>query len=344
MTKYIVASLFTIFLIGCAGGSNSSVSTPIQSNNLPSWAINATPSNPLYYYAVGEGSSKDEAKKNALKQISSQISVTISSSTTSTKIATNTQYSKKIEDITKSSTKKINFTGAKVLKYALSNGTWYANTQVDRNILFEAQKSTMLSEYTKSKKLWNRLVKNNVLELFKEFKNLNTNISKVMAILPILKSINNNFDTKIYMNTMESIRLDVLNKKAKAIVYVKTKNAFNEKAIVEKAFSDFGIKSIKRLSNVKNKNNLLLVSIDKKVKPATNRFKSRKMKNVKFADVTLTITTFEGKGKIKLAQNIIHLKNGSRDSYKDAKNKTKKFELEIEKKGILNILLSNISK
>ena len=150
MIKYTFILFLSIFFIGC-------VNQPNPSSTLPSWAVNSKASNPIYYYAVGEGVSKEEAKKDALKQISSAISVTISSSTTTTKTATQDSYKRKIQDIIKSSTQKIKFTGVKVLKNAYANGIWYSDVQVNREILFQAQKDAMLLEYNSTLKLWNKI-------------------------------------------------------------------------------------------------------------------------------------------------------------------------------------------
>lgn len=341
MFKYFFILFFSIFFIGCTGGGSTQ---PKPNTMLPNWAINSKASTSVYYYAIGEGVSKEEAKKDALKQISSAISVTISSSTTTTKTATEDSYKRKIQDIVKSSTQKIKFTGVRVLRNAFANGIWYSEIQVNRKILFQAQKDVMLLEYNRTLKLWKKIKQGNAFTIFREDNKLNKHINKVMAQLPILKSINNKFDLDKYSSVMQNIREKSIFKKSSVIVYVKTKNAFNEKIVLEKAISDFGVKIAQKLSNVKSRKNLIIVDIAKKSKVGVNRYKTRKMRGVKFANITLTITTYDGTGKTIVAQNIIYLTNASRDSYKDAMQKTKKFEREIKRRGILNILLETISK
>ena len=342
MLKYLFLVISVIFLIGCGGAQ------PKPGNSLPEWVVNSQPSSVIYYRAVGEGISKEEAKKSALQQISSEISVTISSQTTSksTAIKSSTQdtFNREIQDVIKSSTQKIKFTGVKVLKNAFINGKYYADVEVNREVLFQAQKDAMLIEYNELQKLWKKIDSSNIFAIFTQNSKLNKMITSVMAQLPILKSINPNFDLRVYSNVVQNIRAKAMAKKADAIVYVKTNNAFNEKIVLEKAITDFGIKVVKKLSNVKNKNNLMIITIDKNSRVAINRYKTMKMRDVKFAAITLTITTYDGRGKTELAKNIIYLKNASRDSYKDAVKKTKKFERLIKQKGILNILLENLSK
>lgn len=341
MMKYLVTIFITIFLVGCAGGGNQPSPSKANSSSAD-WILNPNNSNELFYIATGEGSNLSESKNNALKQISSQISVTISSSTTSTKHATTTTYKKSIQDITKSSTEKIKFTGVTVMDKKLLNGTFYSYVKVDRDILFESQLKDMKLEYNKTMSTWNKINTNGIFYIFKESKNLNTSIDKVLAQLPILKSINSMFDDAKYTSKLLTIREDANKLKASAIVYIKTSNAFNEKIIFEKAISDFGIKITRKISNVSNKNNLIIIELDKSAKPYTNRYKSQKMKDVSFADIKLKVTTFDSSGKTKLAQNIITIRNASRDGYKSAVVKTKKLEREIEQKGILSILLETI--
>lgn len=337
MLKYISTLFIVLFLAGCAGGSSSA-----QNGTLPNWVLNPSSSNAMYYYSVGEGTNKNEAKNNALKQISEEISVTISSNTTTKKLATTKSYEKTIQDITKASTEKIKFTGVTVTNNAFSNGTFYSYVKVDRGVLFESQEKQMLSTYKKVLSTWNKIEKNGIFYVFKESKNLNDNIDSVLAQLPILKSINEMFDDTKYSNELLTIKEKANKLKAKAIVYIKTSNARNEKIVFEKAISDYGIKITKNPSNVKNKENLIIITIDKSAKPYTNRYKSLKMKDVIFADVKLKVVTFDSSGKTKLAQNIIEVRNGSRDSYEAAVVKTKKLEREIERKGILNLLLETI--
>lgn len=341
MIRYILSIFITIFLVGCSGLAIPS--TPSTTNNtVPQWVLNPNNSNDLFFYSVGEGANISEAKNDALKQVSAQISVTISSSTTSTKTATTTTYKRNIENITKSSTEKLNFTGVSIVDKAFHSGTFYSYIKVDKDILFQSQKKEMLQEYNKVKSIWNKITTNGIFYTFKESNNLNTTIDKIMAQLPILKSINQTFDDEKYISELLQIKKDLNLLKSKAIVYFKTNNAFNEKSVFEKAISDFGIKITNNLSNVRNKTNLIIISLNKSSNKYPNRYKSQKMKDVSFADITLEVTTFDSTGKIELAKNIINLRNASRDGYKAAVVKTKKLEREIAQKGILNILLETI--
>jgi len=341
MLKYLVSLFITLILVGCSG-VGSQPTAPKSNGSLPKWVLNPTNSNAIFYYAVGEGSSTTEAKNNALKQVSAEISVTISSSTTSKKYTTLTTYQKNIENITKASTQKIQFTGVSVVDTVFVNGVFYSYIKVNRDVLFQSQLKQMNLEYNKVLSISNKFDTNGIFYIFKESQNLNTSIDKTMVSLPILKSINNKFNDNKYTVNLLSIKEKATQLKAQAVVYLKTTNAFNEKIVLEKAISDFGIKIIKNISNVQNKNNLMIITIDKSAKPYENRYKSQKMKNVSFADIRLKIITYDKTGKTKLAQNIINVRNASRDGYEAAVVKTKKLEKEIDKKGILNILLETI--
>jgi len=92
----------------------------------------------------------------------------------------------------------------------------------------------------------------------------------------------------------------------------------------------------------KNKNHLIIITLDKSVKPYENRYKSQKMQDVSFADVILKVVTYDNTRKIKLAQNTINVRNASREGYEAAVIKTLKLEREIKQKGILNALLETL--
>jgi len=338
MLRHIFSLLTLILFFGCAG-----VKQP-KAPDIPSWILNPNTSNSMYYYAVGQGRDLEESKNDALKQISSEISITISSMTSITKILNDKTYSKTVKDIIKASTNKINFTNIKILKRAVVDGIFYTYIQVDRSVLFQSQKEKMLVKYNQTIKLWNRIQKSNIFILLSNYQYLIHNINEIMGQLSILKSINNNFMMKKYVTVLQDIKTKAMDRKSKAIAFVKTNSAFNEKSILEKALSDFGIKVIKKMADSYNKQNLIIIYIQKKSKPIKNRYKSWKMRNVKFALVTLIITTYDGNKKLKLAQNIIRYKNASRDGYDDAVKRTKNFVLLIKQKGIINTLLENTSK
>lgn len=345
MKNSLYSLCLLIFLSGCSGGI-SSLSSPSPKNNplsngLPEWIIKPESSNSSYYYAVGEGKNKDEALKNALAQISGQISVTISSDTTTSKKVTNDSYEKEVQNTIKASTDNIKFSGVSTIDTAFQNDTFYSYVKVDKNVLFDAIKKDFDMEYKQIQNKWKQVAIGDPFLLFRESKSFEGSILKSTADLSILKSIKNDFNQNQYIETLEKLRIDFKTKKNLINAYVETKDAKGEKSLIEKAISEFGIKVISNLS-LGNPKNTLRIVIDKSAKRVENMTKSKKLEDVVYADVTLVITTYDFAKKNKLAKNIIEVRNGTRENYEASVIKTKKFEREIEEKGILSILLENI--
>jgi hypothetical protein len=345
--KYIGSILIAVFLSGCAGGmipigQPKAQSSSTNSSSMPKWVINPKQANTQYYYAVGEGQSKDEALKSALAQVSSQISVTIASDTTTSKKLSNNTYQREVEKTIKASTQNIKFSGVTTLENAFFKDSFYTYVQVDRTILFESLKKDFDLKLEKLKTTWQTIESGDPFLIFKNAKYVEETAIELTANLSILKSIKREFNETPYIQKIQQIQTSFESKKSKVLVFVETDTGFKEKELIEKAISEYGIKVTPSLRGLQNKNNLLRIYIKKSAKEVENMTKSRKLQDVVYADVTLVITTYNSTKKTKFAQNIITLRNGTRENYQASVKKTKKFEREIEQQGILKILLENI--
>lgn len=346
MKKYLLFSALALILSGCASGVSSLAPSNNTTNNqnngdFAQWILKPKNSNDHYFYAVGDGKNKDAAMKDALAKISAQISVTISSNTLASKKVTNDVYEKKMQSTTTAFTDNIKFSGVTSLDTTFVNGTFYNYIQVDRNILFQSIKKDFDLKIKQIKNLLVRIENNDPFLVFKKGKFIEKSILESFASLSILDSINKNFDSKSDFNKLEKIKNDFFNKKASIKAYVETNSAYGEKAILEKAISEFGIKVVPTIKNIHDKN-LLRIVIQKSANKVTNFSKSRKLQNIVYADVKLVISTYNSTKKTKLAQNVIEVRNGTRENYQASVAKTKKFEREIKEQGLLKILLKNI--
>ena len=140
MLKIIFNTLLlslTLIMSGCGGAAGPSTS------ELPKWFLNPKPSNPVFYYGVGEGASVDAAKSNALAQIAGTISMSVSSDLEINTNVSNDVVDENIKSKTKSSIEKIKFTGVEVVENAQSGSKFYTLVKVDRGVLFASQKSEM---------------------------------------------------------------------------------------------------------------------------------------------------------------------------------------------------------
>ncbi len=338
LLKYSLSSLLFVVLVGCTGGSNSPSIANANTDKLPTWYLNTQQSDNQYYYGVGEGSSKSEAKINALNQIASEISISISSSMEINKELSADSYSKKIQKNTKASVDKIKFTNVKIIENAQANSKIYSYVKVNRNTLFNAQKDLVDSKVDKVNLMWADIKANGIFKLIMNNKKLNNTIGDIYATLPILKAINSKFDKSDYINKLSKIDKDAKNMFSTASVYI-TGNKGSEPfvTVVKQHISSLGLNIVTTKQNVNN-NDLLVIYVEKNAKKKNVKTSDPRLRGASFADMTIILKTLNASNKI-LAQNSIKVINISKNSYKDATAKTQKFERIIKKNGILNTLI-----
>lgn len=340
MFSLLKSSLFIIIaslIVGCGGGAKPAPTT------LPSWYLNPNASNPIFYYGVGEGSSKAEAKVNALAQVGGKISVSVSSSMDISTTTNNDDYNEKIQSNTKSSIEKIKFTGVTVIENAMSGGKFYTYLKVDRGVLFKAQNKAMQDKYNKVNSLWKHAKNSNIFAVIKNKSAINSGVDAVMSALPILKAINAEFNEAKYKKVLSDISEQTRNANSKAMVYVTHKDSLGYQEVVKKYISSYGMTLVDNPKEVKNKSNLLMVEVSKTAKPKKVKTSDPRLRGASFADVVVTLTTRDSSKKV-MAQNRIKVVNISKEGYKAAVVKTPKFEREIKRRGIVNILFEKISK
>jgi hypothetical protein len=336
MSKFIIntLALFTaLFISGCGGAGPST-------SELPKWYLNPPASNPIFYYGVGEGNSVDAAKANALAQIGGTISTNISSDMEINTNVSNDVVNENIASQTKSSIEKIKFTGVNVVENSASNGKFYTQVRVDRGVLFAAQKSQMDVTYKKMNSLYNSSKATNVLELIKNTDKINKLANEVSVKLPILKAINQDFNKAKYEKEVLDVLSTTRDAKKQAMVYVTQKNANGYSDVVKNYISSFGMTLVENPSSVSNKKNLLKLHVSKTAKQEYIKTTDPRLKGASFAKVVVTLSTKDYTNKI-VANNRIEVMNISKEGYKQAVAKTKKFEREIQRRGILKILLDS---
>jgi hypothetical protein len=331
MIKKLLLIISAIFILaGCV----SSLET-----KTPKWYLNINRSNSIYYIGVGEGHSKREAKISALNQISSEISISISSNMKITQLSQNNNFSEKIEQVTKASVAKIDFSGVIIMKIVESANKVYTKLKVDRSILFDAQKIKVDKLYNDTLSLYNHSIANGVFELLRNYASIEDKILKISARLAILKAIDANFNQSEYQAKLDKIINNSLTVKSNAGIYVSGKdNVFKE--MIKQYISSIGL-SIVTSKNHVSKDNLYIIDVKVSSKPKKVKSSNPRLKGASFADVYITLNTFNSSNKI-LANNTVNVLNISKEGYKAASIKTQKFERKIKQNGILNILLKKV--
>lgn len=339
LLKISLSALLALSVLGCGGATPQ----PKQTSSMPSWYLNELPSTSSYYYGVGEGSSKENAQAKALSNIAASISSTVSASMEmSASENSATGYSEESKSNVKSSTEKIKFTGVRVVDNAFVDGKFYTNVSVDRDILFNAQKKLLDNDYKKALTLWNQMKTQGTFAVLKNSKKLESLVDAILLkpTLAILKSINPEFNTTEYRDNIIAIKNNLVDAKSNILIYVDSDSKLSSyyKDIVKKYISAHGLTIVDSKNGVKNKNNLLTIAVSTNAKKKNVKSSDPRLRGASFAAVTVVLTTKNSKNKI-VAQNRVNVINISKDGLEEAKIKTKKFEREIQKKGILNILL-----
>jgi len=341
ITKFLALFITAAFFVGCGGGA------PKPEAQLPKWYLNPQLSDASTYYAVGEGATKDEAKLNALNAIAGEISTTVSSNMESNAQSHTTNSGESVtKDVKlniKSSVDKIKFTSAKVIENAFANGKFYSYVSVDRGLLFNALKKTLDANFNKATSLWEHMQSAGIFEVFKKGKELKNIITKTMPSIAITKAVNPNFDDSNYIQTLEAISNNLRSAKTQAVVYVHSINADTFADVLKKYISSFNMNLISSPSQAHDRSKLMVVEISYSAKPKKVKTTDPRLRGASFADVKIKIKTKDANGKI-VAENLIRVINISKEGYQNAVVKTAKFERELKKKGLMNILLENSAK
>jgi hypothetical protein len=294
----------------------------------------------MFYYGVGEGVSADAAKANALAQIGGAISTSISSDMEINTNVSNDIVDENIISQTKSSVEKIKFTGVNVVENRMVGNKVYSQVKVERSVLFASQKAQMDKSYNKMKSIFASARGGNVLELIKNTSELKNYANIVNQKLPILKAINQDFDKQKYEKNILDILSVTRDAKKKAMVYVTDYDAKGYADVVKKHISSYGMALVSSPNSARNKNNLLKLHVSKTSKEENIKTTDPRLRGASFAKVVVTLDTKDYTNKT-LANNRIEVLNISKDGYAQAVDKTAKFEREINRRGILKILLDS---
>jgi len=336
-----ITALLSFSLTGCGGSTPQPASK--SSADMPSWYLSEVPRDSINFYGVGEGSTKESAKSKALAQISGVISTTVESAMEmSASDSTENGYSEESKSNIKSSTDSIKFTGITVIDTAYVNGQFYTFLKVDREVLFNALKSNLDNDYNKVLRLENQMQSKGTFEVLKNSTKVKKLVDNILSkpTIEILKSVKPQFDSSEYRNKVVTIKNNLDNTKADAVVYLKSRNTLASyyKDILKKYISSYGLTIVNSVNKVSDKSNLLVIDVQANAQKKNVKTSDPRLKGASFADVTVVLTTKNYKGKI-VAQNRVGVINISKDGLEAAYIKTKKFERKIKNEGILNILL-----
>ncbi len=198
--KSIATLSLALAFVGCV---SSNKETP-----LPQWYHVAPINTAQFLYGEGEGTSLEEAKKNALNTMASGLVVSISSTMqTSTKSTTGTSgssYSKDVSKDVKLEVQKIKFTNAVVKNSEMIGGKFYILMQVNRQELFAQQKGEFDSKDSRADELFSSLEGKAKLDQIHILQDMYPLLKETKAQTIILNAINNTFPYATYTKKYDS--------------------------------------------------------------------------------------------------------------------------------------------
>lgn len=228
--KSIATLSLAVAFSGCVGGFGGK-----QEVQLPQWYLVAPTNTAQFLYGEGEGTSLEEAKKNALNTMASGLVVSVSSTMqTSTKSTTGTSgssYSKDVSKDVKLEVQKIKFTNAVVKNSEMIGGKFYILMQVNRQELFTQQKGEFDSKDSRADELFGSLEGKAKLDQIHILQDMYPLLKETKAQTIVLNAINNNFPYATYTKKYDSYidKLDDI--KSSCVINVTTNQA-------EQYFSD----------------------------------------------------------------------------------------------------------
>ncbi len=334
-----LSGFIAFFLVGCGGLSPK----PATASSMPSWYLSELPKDSVYFYGVGEGSTKDSAKTQALSQISGQISITVASDIEMTEQeSTKDGYSQSTKSNIKASTDSIKFTGVSIIETKYIGEKFYTYLKVDRQTLFQSLKRDLDNSYKKALSSLNTIKSQGVFSLLVNAKNTQNLVDNILSksTIEILKSINANFDSSAYREKVLDISKNLESEKSQAMISLRSRNKLSSyyKDILAKYISNSGLIMVDSINEVADKSKLVIIDVSVKAKKKNVKTSDPRLRGASFAGVTVILTSKNSSGKI-VAQNRINLTNISKDGLESAKIKTQKFERKIKKEGVLNILV-----
>ncbi len=228
--KSLATLSLAVAFSGCVGGFGAKQEVP-----LPQWYLVAPTNTAQFLYGEGEGTSLEEAKKNALNTMASGLVVSVSSTMqTSTKSTTGTSgstYSKDVSQDVKLEVQKIKFTNAVVKNSEMIAGKFYILMQVNRQELFAQQKGEFDSKDSRADELFGSLEGKAKLDQIHILQDMYPLLKETKAQTIVLNAINNNFPYATYTKKYDSYidKLDDI--KSSCVINVTTNQA-------EQYFSD----------------------------------------------------------------------------------------------------------
>ncbi len=316
------------FVVAFSGCVSSNKEVP-----LPQWYLVAPTNTAQFLYGEGEGTSLEEAKKNALNTMASGLVVSVSSTMqTSTKSTTGTSgssYSKDVSKDVRLEVQKIKFTNAVVKNSEMIDGKFYILIQVNRQELFAQQKGEFDSKNSRADELFSSLEGKVKLDQIHILQDMYPLLQEAKAQTIVLNAINNSFPYSIYTKKYDSYidKLDDI--KSNCVINISS-NQSNEKYFSDNLIDLLNQNKFKISNNIDNSDISIQLTTSPKYSVASGW-------NIAKVSTTLSVVSNKKVVSNKIITSVGRSSTSQESALEDA---AKKFREEILKQTLDSVIFA----
>ena len=320
----------TLLLTACG---NSKERVVVKERTLPAWYLKPPQSNSKEMYGIGEGKDKQEALSNALSSLLATLSVSISSNYSAKSVIKegriNSNDATYVNEV-HSEVKKIRISSYEVMQTQKLGFKKYAVlVKVDRAKFFKSLQNEIDQEFALINSWEKRKAKKSALDTLSFYNKALNNLSDLQNRLLVMSVLNENFNTKPYLQKYEQL----FSKREKLLKSITFWVDANYKPLITPITKGLSAKEF-RIKNQRSKNHFNI-----SIKSSMQKANAYGFYIIRAA---INITTKDNYGN-RLATNLINITGQSSQSYAIAKQDVaKKLSKLVDKEGIAKILNINI--
>lgn len=326
----LLLALLTISFIGCSKTTPKIVHVEKQ---LPKWYLNPPLKSEKYLYGVGDGINREEAIKSALDDLVSKLGISISSnykSSTKTKKGYRESFAQTSSSDISSEVSKIRISNYEVIESQKQKYNHFVTLVRSDKKLFKKDLLKSLNQiYSKIEDEQKTINDSHVLSRYSFYKYSQTKLAQTLSTLLVLNSLDENFDDRPYLKTIQIIDADsslLLKNISISFSSSKESNAFIN--VIKSALSETKI----AISNKKqtNKNNLE-ISLSHKTYESISH-------GIYIIKVSVLLDVRDFKNNILHTEQIDVVGYSPQSKEISMNDAVKNFEIEVDKREIMRII------
>ena len=332
--KVSVVCFSVLFYAGCVTAPAKNETKKATSDHTHSSLIVPNDTQ-AFYYAMGEGKSLKEARNAALAEISEKISVSVESSLKSTvSVKSFNQQEdvyRKVQKDIQTKTKKIQFTGVKIIDKVQMPSSVKVVVKVDRARLFQTYREKISAIKEKLNTAMALFDRSSPFEKLKQSVAIQKMMNEMAEDISLLQAMNPNYKPVKDVEFLSSLNNKLVEAKRKLVFrLVPDKNSKQLASIIESRLTEQNIRVVKEGGNV-------LLMIKTTGKPTKIVSTNPRLANMKAVARITSFLVKDNQGRV--VSNVqVKTKGLSYDSYEEAMLQTKPYIKIIDKYGVLNLI------